>query len=371
MKKEQRVIIGMMDGLDMDYLEQIELKAFNRMQREGIFKEVAGVFPSVTNVNNVSIACGAWPKEHGISANSYFDRENNRPEYMNSAELISHPTIFARAKRLGIKSALLTSKRKTLELFKKDVAIGIAAESPTPEIIAKYGQPADIYSCEINYWLWEVAAKILEEQPDIGLLYVHITDYPMHAWGPEKEESKIHLQTIDTLVAKALEIAPDAAFLATADHGMNYKTRCWDLDKVLSAAGVKPLFVLSPERDYYIVHHRNFTGCSWVWLNSLADRERAVEILKQLVGVEDVLEREEVAKRYHLAPEHLGDIIVMGDRDTMFGEMDEEFEELPATYRAHGSLHEMRLPLLLWNYKQDVDQDSFRYNLDLTRNLFR
>lgn len=369
---DQRIIIAMMDGLDMAYLETIKPKNMTQMMEQGYFKEVSGVFPSVTNVNNVSIACGAWPNEHGISANSYFDQAANKPQYMNSSELITCETIFARAKKQGIKSALLTSKKKTLELFHTDVEIGIAAEAATGEEIEKYGQPADIYSAEINYWLWETAISIMKERSDIGLLYVHITDYPMHAWGPEKPESKAHLERLDELVGEALRVDPDAAFLATADHGMNYKKQCWDLERVLTEKGLPPRFVLSPERDYYIVHHRNFTGCSWIWLNDSSDEKRSVEILRNLDGVEEVMTRKEAVQRFNLIPEHIGDLIVTGAPDTMFGEMDNEYEQLPDTYRAHGSLYEMRLPLIAWNHNFDMPpKEEIEYNLHLTRHLFR
>ncbi len=371
-ENDQRIIIGMMDGLDMAYLEEIEMAGFSQMKNDGFFKEVGGVFPSVTNVNNVSIACGAWPNEHGISANSFYNKNTSQPEYMNSAELIRTPTIFKRAKEKGIKSALLTSKKKTLELFHEDVEIGIAAEAPTAEIIAQYGRPADIYSKEINYWLWQVAVQIVLERPDIQLLYVHITDYPMHTWGPKDPNSREHLDRLDKLIGEVLEAAPDAAFFATADHGMNYKNKCWDLNRVLKEKGIKPRFVLSPERDYYIAHHRNFTGCSWVWLHHAEDIEKAVAVLSNLDGVEDILIREEAVQRFNLVPDHIGDLIVLGDRETMFGEMDVSFEELPPDYRAHGSLYEMRLPLLIWNYRRALPpEDQFRHNLDLTRFLFR
>ena len=368
----QRLIIAMMDGLDMAYLAQIKPKNFTKMMEQGYFKEVSGVFPSVTNVNNVSIACGAWPNEHGISANSYFDQTANKPRYMNSSELITCPTIFERAKRYGVKSALLTSKKKTLELFHKDVEIGIAAEAATPEIIEKYGQPADIYSAEINYWLWQTAITILKERQDIGMLYVHITDYPMHAWGPEKPESKVHLDKLDDLIGEALKTDPEAAFLATADHGMNYKAQCWDLKRVLDEKGISPRFVLSPERDYYIVHHRNFTGCSWIWLNDPADENQTIQILRNLEGVEEVMNRDEAVQRFNLIPDHIGDLIITGDPDTMFGEMDNEYERLPSTYRAHGSLYEMSLPFIVWNHNFEMPpKDEIEYNLQLTRHLFR
>ncbi len=368
----QRIIVAMMDGLDMAYLDSTPMPAFNKMMNEGVFKEVSGVFPSVTNVNNVSIACGAWPEEHGISANSFYNKATGEPEYMNSAQLIRCPTLFARATTHGIKSALLTAKRKTLELFDREVEIGIAAEAPTKSQVAAYGQPADIYSREINYWLWQAAIDILENRPDIGLIYVHITDYPMHTWGPEQNESHEHLTRLDGLIGEAVRTAPDAAFYATADHGMNYKKRCWDLARVLRREGVPARFVLSPERDYYIVHHRNFTGCSWVWLTSPDDAAPTRRILTSLTGVEAVLTGEEAASRFHLDPDHIGDLIVLGDKDTMFGDMAVDYEDLPATYRAHGSLHEMRLPLLIWNSREQLPAgDAFTFNLDLTRFLFR
>lgn len=368
----QRIVIAMMDGFDMEYLEQTDMPNLKRMASEGFFKQVSGVFPSVTNVNNVSIACGAWPDEHGISANSYYNREKQAPEYMNSADLIKCPTIFARAKKNGVKSALLTSKKKSLELFHKDVEIGIAAEAADEETIKKYGQPGGIYSREINYWLWETAAAILAEREDIGIVYVHITDYPMHAWGPETPESREHLEKLDEIIGRASANAPDAAFFFTADHGMNYKKQCWDLNITLKENGIEPQFVLSPERDYYIVHHRNFTGCSWVWLKNEDDSAKAAEFLRTLSGVEEVLTRAETAERFNLPPEHIGDLTVTGDKHTMFGEMDSSHEVLPSTYRAHGSLHEMRLPLVIWNYKGELPSDDFfGYNLDLTRHLYR
>lgn len=369
---KQRIIIAMMDGLDMEYVEQTNMVQLKKMMETGFFKEVSGVYPSVTNVNNVSIACGAWPNEHGISANSYYDRNSGKPEFMNAQSLIRCPTIFKRAKENGIKSALLTSKKKTLELFRDDVEIGIAAEAAEPHVIQKYGKPADIYSREINYWLWQVAISILNEREDIQLLYVHITDYPMHAWGPEKEESREHLEKLDQLLKDSQLAAPDAAFFITADHGMNYKKQCWDLSRVLKDRGIPAEFVLSPERDYYIVHHRNFTGCSWIWLNSPDDFNDIVAILKELDGVEEILTREEAVKRYNILSEHIGDILVNGNIDTMFGEMDNVHEYLPDTYRAHGSLHEMRLPLIIWNYKGALPSShSVNFNLDLTKNLFR
>jgi phosphonoacetate hydrolase len=371
--RHQRLVIGMIDGLGLPIYRSSRMPNLNRMERDGErFAAVSGVFPSVTNVNNVSIACGSWPAEHGITANSYYDPNEARAVYMNDASLILVKTLFQRAAEWGVRSALLTSKRKTAELFRAGTEILLAAEAPEPAFVERYGPPAGIYSREINYWLWDVAVDLLRTRPDIGLLYVHTTDYPMHAWAETAAESLEHLEEVDRRVGEAMEEAPDAAFLVTADHGMNNKTRCYDLEKVCRDTGRPVRFVLSPERDYYVVHHRNFTGCSWIWLEQEEDREAVRGVVSELVGVERVMDSADAAREFRTDADRIGDLVVFGDRDTMFGEMECAVEELPATYRAHGSMHEMELPLVIYNYRHPLPPpEYFRHNLDLTRFLFR
>jgi phosphonoacetate hydrolase len=78
------------------------------------------------------------------------------------------------------------------------------------------------------------------------------------------------------------------------------------------------------------------------------------------------------AERFHLMPERIGDLVVIGDRYTVFGDLETESEILEPTYRSHGSLHEIKIPLLIFNCKEDLPSpDEFTTNLDLTRIPFR
>jgi phosphonoacetate hydrolase len=367
--QQQRLVIALIDGLGLDYYPY--MPALADMGKKGFFKQVRGVMPSVTNANNVSICCGAWPDEHCISANSYYDCATGQAVYMNSAELIKKDTIFQKAKKQGISSALLTSKRKTVELFHKDTTIAIAAESASQDLIDRYGAPPDIYSSEINYWLWKVAIDILKNRPDIGAIYVHTTDYPMHRWAPGEGGSVEHLSRIDSLICEARQADPEAAFLVTADHGMNAKKRCWDLMQACKNRGLNLRAALSPERDYYIVHHRNFAGSGWIWVEKQSDIDHAVEICGSLKGVERVLTREEAVSEFRLPGEYIGDLMVLGDRDTVFGSLDMEMEALPLSYRAHGSTYEMDVPLIIHGWNGDLPApDYFQNNLHLTRFLW-
>ena len=365
-------MVALIDGLGQDYYGKSHMPVLHQMAGDGFFRPVKAICPTVTNVNNVSVCCGAWPDEHGISANSYFDRATGLAVYMNAADLIRTDTIFQQAQKFGVKSALLTSKRKTVELFHKDTLLAIAAEASPASFVERYGQPPDIYSSEINEWLWRVAVDLLWTRPEIGVIYVHTTDYPMHVWAPEEEGSIRHLAKMDELLGAAKKAAPDAAFFITADHGMNAKRRCRDLARACAAQGTPVRFALSPERDYYIKHHRNFAGSGWVWLEEPKDINTVREICGSLAGVEEVLTREEAVQRFRLPGEYIGDIMVLGDRETVFGDLETEEERLPDTYRAHGSLYEADVPLIIHNWHGELPEpEYFQRNLHLTRFLFR
>jgi phosphonoacetate hydrolase len=365
---KQRVVIGMYDGFGMDYLEASLLPSLRHMTENGFFKRVSAIFPTVTNTNNASICCGAWPSDHGITGNSYFNEQTGEADYMENSDFILVPTVLQRAAGRGVKSALLTCKVKTIHLLGRGAEIAVAAEAPPIEWIERYGKAPDIYSREINYWLWEVAIDILERRPDIGLLYVHTTDYPMHTWPPAAPESKEHMARLDDLLGEAMTAAPDAAFLLTADHGMNYKSRCWDLFKTCRELGAEVRFALSAEKDRYVKHHRTFGGAAWVWLKSPKDENKVAYALRKLEGIEAVLPRHEAAARFGLMPERIGELAVLGNAGTVFGELTGLSEELEPSYRSHGSLHESDIPLVIYNAAIELPPaDAFIANLDLTR----
>ena len=368
----QRLVVALIDGLGIDYFEQGSMPALHKMSEEGFYRNAGAVAPTVTNVNNVSVCCGAWPDEHGIAANSYFDAAAGKARYMNSSDMIRCDTIFQRARKHGVGGALLTSKRKTVELFHKDTLLAIAAEAAPPEYTERFGAAPDIYTSEINEWLWRVAVDLLKTRPDIGVIYVHTTDYPMHRWAPDEEGSVKHLSRMDALIGEARSAAPDAAFFITADHGMNGKKKCWDLARACAEHGVSLKFALSPERDYYIQHHRNFAGSAWVWVERPSDLNAAREICRELAGVESVITRDEASWRLRLPGEYIGDLMVFGDRQTVFGDLETAYEELPSDYRAHGSLYEVDVPLIIHGWNGDLPRyDYFERNLHLTRFLFR
>jgi phosphonoacetate hydrolase len=366
-RKPQRTVVLMIDGFGMEYLDQSTMPNLARWRRSGLFRRVQDTMPSVTNTNNASICCGVWPDRHGITGNSYFDERAGREEYMETGDLLMAPTLFQRAQKLGVRSALLSSKKKTTTLLPAGADTILAAEAPRQDWVKRLGPAPDIYTREINYWLMKAMIYLLKTRIDLGCLYVHTTDYPMHMWAPESAESKEHLERLDQLLGEAAAAAPDATFLLTADHGMNHKSRCWDLEKAGAKRRVPIRTAISVERDKYLKHHRGYGGVAWVYCNSVRDIDHVARFLSDLQGVESVLTRGEAVQKFHLMASRIGDLVVLGDRNTVFGELDSESEALPDDYRTHGSLHETEVPLVIFNCDTKLSVNNFRFNKDLAR----
>ncbi|HEY3457478.1 MAG TPA: alkaline phosphatase family protein [Bryobacteraceae bacterium] len=366
---KRRIVVIMMDGFGLEYYDASAMPTLKRWAVEGLFVRVQDQMPSVTNANNASICCGVPASVHGITGNSYFNRRTGREDFMEDGRLLLASTLFQKAARHNVVSGLFTSKKKTVSLLSAGTSVAVAAETPSPEVVKRYGPAPNIYSAEINYWLWDVVIDYLAKRKDLGILYVHTTDYPMHMHPETSAESRTHLATLDKKLAEAAHVAPDAAFYLSADHGMNRKTRAWDLDKACFNRGVPLRLAISAERDKYPKHHRGLGGVAWVYLRQPQDAERAGGLIEKLAGVERVLTREQAAKEFDLMPERIGDLVVTGDRDTVFGTLDRETETLPAAYRSHGSRYEMRVPLIIRDETRKLNATEYRRNFDLTAGL--
>ncbi|MGC4037624.1 MAG: alkaline phosphatase family protein [Chitinophagaceae bacterium] len=369
-KAHQKVIIFMIDGFGESYYRASDMPTLNGMEKKGIYKIVPSLMPSVTNLNNASICTGQLPEKNGITGNSYYDVNTGTEEFMEDSVLLLSPTIFQRAKKQGIKSALFSSKKKTTGLLANGADLVLSPETASEEWIRRIGTAPSIYSREVNYWLMEAALYTMKHDSAINLFYIHTTDYPMHTWAPEENESKEHLHQLDGYIQQIKEAEPDAMILITADHTVNHKSLCVDLEKICSNKNLPLKIAISAERDKYVKHHRGFGGTSYVYLNSMNDLPAVKKILLQTKGVETVLTSDEAAKKFHLLKNRIGDLVVLGDKNTVFGNLDSEYEELPANYRSHGSMYEAAVPVFIYNAKNHPAPSYFSSNYKIAAWLF-
>jgi phosphonoacetate hydrolase len=360
-----KTVVICIDGFDPEYLEACETPVLRELGRKGFLVTSRCMMPSVTNVNNVSLVTGSYPEAHGIGSNYRLVRETGEEVYMESGRDIQAQTIFQRAKAVGVGSILVTAKDKLRTLLGDHATVAVSSERPPGYLVDEVGEPPEIYSLEVNGWVIGAASHLLSRsEPDAGLAYIATTDYAMHTYAPEEPESQRHMSILDDAIGGLMEAHPDATLLVTADHGMSAKSRMVDLKAALAQYGIaaNPVPII---KDHYVVHHSNLGGCAYVYLESgVPDAAaRALDVLKGTDGVEEALSRDEAAQQYRLPYDRIGDIVVTGEPDVVFGDPLEV--EMPARLRSHASVHEREIPII--GYNGDFEGFSFRENRDVGR----
>jgi len=261
---------------------------------------------------------------------------------MESPDFLLTETALQRAKKEGLSTAVLTTKDKLLRLLGKDVDTVIAAESPPAWLLPTIGPPGHIYSAEINIWLFRVLKVVLKEKnPDV--VYLATTDYMMHKYAPDAEESQAHIHALDELLGEVLE-EYDVQMLLTADHGMLDKRFAVDLAQILQAQGIIAE-VIPIIKDRYVVHHGNLGGAAYIYLDE-KNIDEAVKILRECQGVEEVWLQADAAEEFQLYKERIGDIFVLADRDCVFGNVTQT-----VSLRSHGSRYESEVPIVGYGLK--------------------
>ena len=203
----------------------------------------------------------------------------------------------------------------------------------------------------------------MSRQP-ADIVYVTTTDYAMHTYAPDEPESQRHITILDDAVGEMVAAYPDITFMLSADHGMGSKSRMVDLKGELAKHGVRAEAV-PIIKDRYVVHHANLGGCMFVYV-APKDMAEAAKVLREIPGVEAVLERDEAAAEFKLHTERIGDLVVTGHPDTVFGDPAEV--EMPPRLRSHGSAHERAVPIFAHN--GDFDGFTFAENRDIGRYVF-
>lgn len=346
----RKAVLICIDGCGPDYLEEVTF-----FGKSGYFFEGNSVVPTVTNVNNVSILTGKHPDEHGITSNYYYDRVTGKEVFMESSKFVRAKTLLEWGTENSLKTALLTSKDKLRTLVSRGAKISFSAEIPEEEIVKKIGKPPQIYSIDVNLWLFKAAMEvIMKENPDI--VYIATTDYAMHKYAPKESESKRHIRGIEQSVRDLADIfekkGEDIIICITADHGMSEITTAINLELILEKYGINSK-LNTIIADRYVAHHSNLGGAAYLYLGDIKDRDKSIDILMDTKGVEAALTREQASKLYHLDIDRIGDIFVLGEKGYVFGLIGQEIVNVQL--RSHGSLHEMKVPIIVNLSRSELD----------------
>jgi phosphonoacetate hydrolase len=330
-------VVACLDGFDPAYLAAAETPGWDRIAERGRAGTCEGLVPSLTNVNNAGIVTASFPADNGVTGNTYYDPERDEQAFMNDPSHLRRRTELQRRADRGESVAALVAKDKLVGMVGQGCDVAASAEDPPEWLAAAVGEPPGIYSGGASAWLLAAAVHVLDEHnPDV--LYVSTTDVVPHTHGPGESGAEEWVRDLDAGVA-ALDECSDA-LVATADHGMNHKSVCVDLDTALDRAG-QDAEVVRLITDEHTYHHRNLGGAAYVYLQEGSAEDLAV--LDEFDGVEAVLTADEAADRYQLPADPIGDALVLGTESSAFGPVDEGIQGT-VDLRSHGSHHERQVP---------------------------
>lgn len=359
-----------LDGCADEYLSTAiargKMPRLAAMARDGWRGVVRGALPSFTNVNNTSIVTGMPPSVHGICGNFFLNPETGQEVMMNSPEFRRCDTILTAAADAGRKVAFITAKEKLRTVLGDGVVErgGIVFSSEKVDEARKethgidnateiIGKPRpEIYSGDASIYVLEAGAALVE-QGIADFLYLSTTDFMQHKFAPEAPEILDFHAAIDSAIGRLLDAGCTVAL--TADHGMNAKNdadgnpKVIFVESVLRQAFGDHLRVICPITDPYVVHHGALGSLVMVHLDDPSIRPQVAEFLFGLEGVTEVLTREQAADKLELAPDRIGDLVVLSGRDWVLGKSPEhhDLSVLKGGLRSHGGRYEEMVPLVL------------------------
>ena len=361
---ERPVLAVCADGWDPSYLDDaLERRLMPRLEAAltagGTYELARAQVPTFTNPNNVAIVTGVSAAHNGVAGNHYLDGSGGEVQ-VTDPSFLRATTIYAAAAEAGVSVLCVTAKDKLRRLlasggvpaFSAELAHEQALDDGTP-VVDIVGRPnPGIYDAELSIYTIDLALA-LAQRLQARLAYASLTDFVQHAAAPGEPLADGFYRAADAALGRAL----DAGFTVglVADHGMRAKAGADGrpnvryLDEALEAAGLTGCRTLCPITDPYVVHHAALGSCAWIHLDDLGELDRARSALAALPGVEGVLDRAAAAAAFDLPADRIGDLVVLGDGQTVLGRSREahDLTQLRGTLRSHGGLHERTVPLIV------------------------
>jgi phosphonoacetate hydrolase len=215
-------------------------------------------------------------------------------------------------------------------------------------------------------------------------MYLSTTDYVQHKHAPGDPDANRFYAMLDGYTARLDELG--AVVALTADHGMNAKTK---LDASPNVIFLQDLLdewlgpdtsasqgearrsssrarVILPITDPYVVHHGALGSFATIYLPADVVSDVAAR-LRDLVGIEVVLTRDEAAVRFELPADRIGDLVVVSERSVVLGtsRSRHDLSQLELPLRSHGGLSEQRVPIILNRRIAGLDVNRRWRNFDV------
>ena len=389
-KVNKPVVVICLDGSQKEYLDMASKENLtpnlDKIINKGEFILAHSAIPSFTNPNNISIVTGQPSAVHGICGNFFYTPSTGEEVMMNDPQYLRAPTIFQKFYEQGAKIAVITAKDKLRSLlgnglkFNENKAICFSSEKSDQTTLEQNGiekvnewletPVPEVYSQDLSEFVMKACVKILNEfKPDI--MYLSTTDFIQHKYEPGHEIANRFYQMFDHHIGLLND--NDISLVITADHGMKAKTN-FDgepnaifLEDLLNKKFPQENFkVILPITDPYVVHHGSLGSFAMIYVENQELIPHVLEEIKKIPEIEEVLNKQDACKAYHLPEDRSGDIVCMSSESFTIGssKSKHDLSSLKEPLRSHGGLHEREVPFIINSSKSDISKQLQIYNYD-------
>lgn len=209
------------DGLSNQQLAKIKPRTLTLLAENGLSSEgLLPVFPTKTFPNHLSIVTGAYPAQHGLIHNNFYDKQKNKfykmGEGSNDPTWVKLKPIWVLAEEQGLKAASYFWPESDAELF------GVR---PSYYFPYQHNTPNKTRINQIVKWL-ELPDN---QRPQFISSYFSIVDSANHDFGTFSEQAVNAVAEIDDLIASFLSQLQqkniNINLVIVSDHGMEYIKR--------------------------------------------------------------------------------------------------------------------------------------------------
>ncbi|WP_217606966.1 alkaline phosphatase family protein [Chitinophaga sp. GbtcB8] len=308
---------------------------------------VKPMLPAVTTAVQSTYVTGKWPAEHGIVGNGWYDREDCEVKFWKqSNKLVQSEKIWEKAKRLQPdftcakmfwwynmystadysvtpRPQYLSDGRKMPDCYAHPASLRdhLQKELGQFPLFQFWGPGANIRSTQ---WIAD-ASQVTDNlyDPTLTLIYLPHLDYCLQKFGPDESKISKELQEIDNVCKQLVTFyeKKGAQVILLSEYGINPVNNQVHLNRILRQEGLlqireeRGLELLDPgaSKAFAVADHQ----IAHIYINDLASAKKVRNIIENVPGVAQVLDRE--GKRKHqLHHERAGDYILVADSDSWF-----------------------------------------------------
>lgn len=332
----KRVIIISFDACNADYLTPEYMPNLHRIliERGAVFRVAHGAVASETQGSHTVMLTGAHPNSTGLIGNGlYLNATGETIMVVTDPKYRLVETIFETIEpSTSVKTAFLSGKWRLRSILHQEVDFSFGSPKLTPDQIANpviCSDPAKAQRYQTivgmpyymnpdgdiaDDWIVNSLIEVIKgDDPDLIFMNLAYLDVAQHYQGAYSAQIRSKLLELDQLMMKLftelrfLGKFDSTLFIFTADHGQDEITKLVNIESYLKSNGIQ--------------QYCHYEGQSaFIYLQDMADKASAVNLLNALPDIALVLPRENMSD-LHLDTfgNRTGDIYASASEHVAFG----------------------------------------------------